>query len=634
MALTKLTADLNVIQTLDTLPNDVQGLTPAALKAKYDKGSNDIKTYINDVLTVETDNVLAGVVESSDAKYEAITDLTNNRKLSPSGDFTGTIAGMPITSTDPGLSIAFNTYKADNATDIKHPPSPLIGANGDGITDDVNSLNSIVSVSNLIFIPIADNYYLISSPILINNKSNCRIIGNGKKGIIKASCITALLFTGTVENIIFENIAFESTFVGIDTPNGIIVSDNANLTNVLFINCYLNGSLCGANGVKLVQETGMANGVMFERCKFENISRMGVEVQNHTVDGISRYKDIKIKDCTFKNIGASTDNGMAISLSGKGEGCDIDSNTFDECKTIGVEIVGASKSTISNNKFKGFTAPYNPISITGNTVMDGLIIKDNQELETGAGTTNIFSVKNAKIKGNILRSNFLYLKDVNDSIITTNSTLSDAVYALYVEGASINNKFIDNNFDTSDSIVNQATVRLYGVGVTGNEFNGNTIKGGITGFPVDELLGATGNKFASNKINGVIKDGYGNTLASEKLSTVKPIISGSTSSVTINFGAGNAWVPFIVKVICSSISAGQGVYGGFEKHILSSAISGVNAVNINNQDIMPALNGTVTITYGDNTMEITFASTNGAGPNLNHVWDVEVIGLSDNITIT
>lgn len=63
MALTKLTTDLNIIQALVDEPNDVGGLTAAQLKAKFDEGTNDIKTYMNNTLTSEIDSTLATKAE-------------------------------------------------------------------------------------------------------------------------------------------------------------------------------------------------------------------------------------------------------------------------------------------------------------------------------------------------------------------------------------------------------------------------------------------------------------------------------------------------------------------------------------------------------------------------------------------
>lgn len=59
MALTKLTTDLGVIAALSDLPNATDGLTAAQLKAKFDEGPNDIKTFINNTLTTELDTALA-----------------------------------------------------------------------------------------------------------------------------------------------------------------------------------------------------------------------------------------------------------------------------------------------------------------------------------------------------------------------------------------------------------------------------------------------------------------------------------------------------------------------------------------------------------------------------------------------
>lgn len=50
MSIQTLDSDLNIIQKLDDYPNDVGGLSPAELKAKFDEGGLAIQTYINTVL--------------------------------------------------------------------------------------------------------------------------------------------------------------------------------------------------------------------------------------------------------------------------------------------------------------------------------------------------------------------------------------------------------------------------------------------------------------------------------------------------------------------------------------------------------------------------------------------------------
>ena len=51
MAVTKLLADVNNIQSLSDRPNTIDGLTSSQLKELFDKAGADIKTYINETLT-------------------------------------------------------------------------------------------------------------------------------------------------------------------------------------------------------------------------------------------------------------------------------------------------------------------------------------------------------------------------------------------------------------------------------------------------------------------------------------------------------------------------------------------------------------------------------------------------------
>lgn len=132
MATTKFTANTAVVAALADLPNATSGLTPAQLKAKFDESPTALKAYINDVLTVEID---AGSTAGSgaltthktsgdhdgryyteteiDANLVTKTDLTTTRKLSASGDFTGTLNGAAIVATDPGLSSLFTAHVAE-----------------------------------------------------------------------------------------------------------------------------------------------------------------------------------------------------------------------------------------------------------------------------------------------------------------------------------------------------------------------------------------------------------------------------------------------------------------------------------------------------------------------------------------
>lgn len=81
MALTKLTTNLNNIQALHDRPNVTDGLTSDELKEKFDKAGNDIKSYINNTLTEEIDNLTAGNYSKSeiDSMFSGLSSTYYNK---------------------------------------------------------------------------------------------------------------------------------------------------------------------------------------------------------------------------------------------------------------------------------------------------------------------------------------------------------------------------------------------------------------------------------------------------------------------------------------------------------------------------------------------------------------------------
>ena len=86
MALTKLTASVNNIQSLSDRPNTIDGLTSSQLKETFDKAGADIKEYINDTLTEELDTKLATIPDTSNFVTTSDSRLTNSRQCNNSFD--------------------------------------------------------------------------------------------------------------------------------------------------------------------------------------------------------------------------------------------------------------------------------------------------------------------------------------------------------------------------------------------------------------------------------------------------------------------------------------------------------------------------------------------------------------------
>lgn len=107
MALTKFTENVNNIQALSDRPNELDGLTSAELKQRFDKAGADIKTYLNDVLTTEVD-----------AKFETVptsenTVLTNDPRLSDARQGDNTFVSWSVARTN--LKILYGTTLPDTA---------------------------------------------------------------------------------------------------------------------------------------------------------------------------------------------------------------------------------------------------------------------------------------------------------------------------------------------------------------------------------------------------------------------------------------------------------------------------------------------------------------------------------------
>lgn len=86
MALTKLTANVNNIQALSDRPNELDGLTSAELKERFDKAGSDIKSYLNETLTEELDTVIATIPDTSTLVTTTDPRLTNSRQCNNSFD--------------------------------------------------------------------------------------------------------------------------------------------------------------------------------------------------------------------------------------------------------------------------------------------------------------------------------------------------------------------------------------------------------------------------------------------------------------------------------------------------------------------------------------------------------------------
>ena len=78
-ALTKLTANVNNIQALSDKPNEIDGLSSAELKERFDRAGATIKTYLNETLTDEIDTMFADLPDMGNYVQTTDSRLSDSR---------------------------------------------------------------------------------------------------------------------------------------------------------------------------------------------------------------------------------------------------------------------------------------------------------------------------------------------------------------------------------------------------------------------------------------------------------------------------------------------------------------------------------------------------------------------------
>lgn len=496
------------------------------------------------------------------------------------------------------------------------------GAKGNGVADDTAAIQAAINSGKSVFFP-AGTYNCGSA---INfTCSNVMFFGAGSSSVITSLTQVSPVVLGDCSNLVFANLYFQTSVTsGTESVYGVIKSENAALTNIVFDRCFFSAANAATNGVKIINEAAkVSDGIYFRNCRFENIGRMGVEFQNHAADTVSRFFNVNIQDCTFKNIGLSV-NGMGVSLSGYGRGCNVSNNTFDNCRNIAIEGVGVSNSTFSNNKFKGFgTYKYAPFSFTGSLPMVGNVFTGNEEAEDAGSSGVKWIIRNSTnivISENVTKSGDIELTDVNKSAIVSNRIVSRNGYAIYLEGTSSKNRISYNYADNTLASSPFSVIRMYGASVTKNDITENVIEY-VGGTLYDEASGATNNRFDSNRFNGNVECYYSSFSQKQRLLPSKTA-AGQTTTVVVNWGSDGSWRTRHVRLAVTTFTTGSAGFGTAVRELILGVNSGASSTTLASATVIADTGGALTITHGAGTTTFSFTTTSTSG--CQHFWDIDV----------
>ena len=350
--------------------------------------------------------------------------------------------------------------------------------------------------------------------------SDITVSGNGDGSTIltTATLPTLLEFTANVSNVTFKDVTFRSTVSNaVENVFGVVLAHDVGLSNVTFLRCGFECETNHINAVKVInQGTEITDNLKFIECRFENVGRMAIELQNHNFDTlVDRFKNILVEKCTFKNLGLFTLYGMGVSLSGQGNSVRIINNTFDNCYNTAIEGTTVSNTVVSGNTFNNFTRVCSPISWTNNAPLDYMMYGNTFSNNSGGasvalnGNINLFAMEGMTFSNNtfVLDGHFR-MQSVAESVISNNRLkLKGVTYGVKLESVPFatassvidcaNNIIEGNTFDNSASTTSAHTVVFdkgaSGGEVTNNIFRNNMFKKATSGFDVSQVNGAIGN---------------------------------------------------------------------------------------------------------------------------------------------
>ena len=142
MAYPQITDNLNIHQSLATLPNQTDGLTDAQLKAKYDEAVNTIKTYVNSTLLPALESTTGGNSGTENLGSATITGVSGATAYAQLVDLKNQLDSV-VVGTIPDKSLA----------PIKLDDEAYFGGQNFGTTTNVGNVYSLTTGRNLSTIP-------------------------------------------------------------------------------------------------------------------------------------------------------------------------------------------------------------------------------------------------------------------------------------------------------------------------------------------------------------------------------------------------------------------------------------------------------------------------------------------------
>ncbi|POH69212.1 MULTISPECIES: glycosyl hydrolase family 28-related protein [Cryobacterium] len=424
-------------------------------------------------------------------------------------------AGVAAAGVTGGAVAQFQTVDSATAATLVEPPQATLttlssritestgvslrdfGAVGDGVTDDTEAIAAALASGGQILVP-SGNFRMTRtisrsfSGVDLRGRPGARIFSD------TASALFRMLETDEAH---FEGIYFEITTVDAAPDNavGIFYSLSVGLKNVVWTDCTFRVARRAVNAIKIVADN--ANGefcvenVFARSCEFIECARMGLEIQDHTVNPtVTRVRNVGAIDCLFESCGALA-HGIDLSFSGPILGAASIQNRFRGSITIALECAGGHLYPIlTDNTFEALGANAQTISLTGSSMVHGPVIERNRSLGRSGFGARFWNLTDARLSHNILQFNgYVHVRDCIRGVAIGENYDSGGAYSLFVESTPArecaDNVWLRCRFSTLVSAAPYSVTRFYGAKTFRNTVQEGSY-GRKLGVRMDQLAGA------------------------------------------------------------------------------------------------------------------------------------------------
>ena len=348
----------------------------------------------------------------------------------------------------------------------------MLGAKGDGVTDDTKALKNAFKRAKEGDIYFPKGTYMISDQLWFSNAS---IIGEGKESIIKAmdnyKIGNAMLYVNEANKFSIKNITLSGNIEentreeGFDDIDGIHMLDIWGSSNVFIdkVN-FIDNVYVAIRIIKDSSNIKVTNSTFTNvDCGVSTIGSGSIDhmiVENNTFDGhynsesvsffgTGTYTNITVNNNTIKN----KTYGHAIvfgASGGKTNGAKIINNTINDC-SVGIRVEHANDVDILNNKIN----MENTISLKKGGI--GILIKD---------ASNINVIKNTVEKtvqaGMLIQG--CSTCDINSNTIKDSGNLNNDWYFADIRGVNSDLVFSKNKLIRTDSSLFSYLMNVHGDG--------------------------------------------------------------------------------------------------------------------------------------------------------------------------